>query len=878
MLISVTCKACEFDFQVHARFAGKRGTCPNPECGRAYRVPAPANSSPANPSAAERETQTRTTARRWRVGGKIGAASLAGVVSLLMLIVAMGGKPDASPSGDGNRAADDKTAIDKPTGQQKKQPAKNDELAGVSFDSHVSPFLQKYCYACHGPQEMNEGVAFHIFKNEKSLFKSRKLFGKVISHLQLGAMPPEDHDAQPTKKETELVVRWLDRTLFDIDCNMVDDPGRVTIRRLNRSEYDNTIRDLLGVDFHPAKDFPSDDVGYGFDNIGDVLSLPPLLMEKYLDAAETISEAVVDAEAHRPKLVHIGASKLKMSTGVRYGGGDLVGLSSSGEVFQTFDFRADGQYTLRAEAAADQAGKELAKMQFRIDGKPIKTFEVLGRQRQVTTYETTVTVKKGSHRFAAAFINDYYMPKAKDPKDRDRNLHVGSLEIDGPKNGGAAQLSAAHKRLIFVRPSAKVTVRQASEQILHRFITRSFRRPVTKAELEQFVKLVEFVVKQGDSFERGIQVAVQGTLVSPHFLFRVENDTKPHDPNAKHTVGDYELASRLSYFLWSTMPDEELLELAGKGALHRRDVLEKQTRRMLKDPRSRALVDNFASQWLNLRRFDNATPDSKQFPMFTPELQADMRTETEMFFEAVMREDRSTLDFLVGEFTFVNERLAKHYGLTDITGNNFRKVSLVGKRRVGVLTQGSILTLTSNPERTSPVKRGKWILQNILGTPPPDPPDGVPELEDPKPGEARTVSLRKQLEIHRRDPGCASCHDTMDQLGFGFENFDPIGRWREKDAQILIDSSGVLPTGEKFSSAIELVRILSKRKRDFSRSLSKKMLTYALGRGLDFYDKCAVDDIINGLERNDARFSTLILEIVNSKPFLMRRGDAGAEE
>ncbi|GAB4152766.1 MAG: DUF1592 domain-containing protein [Planctomycetaceae bacterium] len=750
------------------------------------------------------------------------------------------------------------------------------EKAMKEFQQHVAPFLKKHCIECHGPDEQSAEVAFHTFSDEKSIRKQKRTWEKVTRVLESGVMPPKDHDVQPSKSDSQRVVRWID-DVFRVDCHLVDDPGRVTIRRLNRAEYNNTIRDLVGIDFNPAKDFPSDDVGYGFDNIGDVLSLPPLLMEKYLDAAETIAEKAIVVNDPEKSAIRFSGRQLKTTKGGGFGPRGFRVLSTVGEVYAMFNFPETGEYWLRAEAAADQAGPESAKMEFRLDRKRLKVFEVKGH-RTPRTFEVLIPVTKGQHKFAAAFINDFYDPKAKNPRRRDRNLAVRFLEIRGPKGGlKNRNLPATHTRIIFTKPGPNKSASQAAREILTKFASRAYRRPATPDEIAKLVRLTEFVMKQGDSFERAIQVAVQSVLVSPHFLFRVENSPAPNDATKKHTIQDYELASRLSYFLWSSMPDDELFDLAKRGELKRPDVLEQQVRRMLKDPKSKSITENFAAQWLNLRILDEVTPDTKRFPTFNAKLRSAMRRETELFFEEIVRQDRSILDFLDGRFTFMNETLAKHYGVPGIKGDQFQKVNFTGKlakQRAGVLTHASILTITSNATRTSPVKRGKWILVNIFDTPPPPPPPGVPELDEEKIATGN-LSLRKQFEIHRKNPVCASCHDTMDSLGFGFENFNAVGKWREKDGKNPVDASGTLPGGHRFSGPIELVGILKKREADFARCFTRKLLTFALGRGLEDYDKCAVDDIIKKTAQSKYRFSDIVLEIVRSKPFQMKRGDDG---
>ena len=750
----------------------------------------------------------------------------------------------------------------------------------VTFKKTVQPFLGKYCLGCHGAKKPRAGLRLNRFTTEKSLLAEPKTWAKVFEMLDTDAMPPDDHKLRPSTAESAQIAGWIKQKFGLVDCDGDADPGRVTIRRLNRVEYNNTIRDLVGVNFQPAKDFPSDDVGYGFDNIGDVLTLPPLLMEKYLRAAETITAAAIFVgDPSRLTATRLSGRRLSRKGAAHYVRRvDTYAMASSGGVLGQFVFPQPGRYIIRIVAAADQAGSEPAKMAVRIDGKTVRVLEVKG-QRTRGTYETRVSVGRGKiatgkRRIAAWFINDYYNPKAKNPRDRDRNLYVKSIELQGPLGLKNVKLPATHSRILFVRPGPERTAKQAARLIFRRFLFRAFRRPVTDNEIEPYVKLTELAMRRGEPFERGVQLGVQAALVSPHFLFRIERDLHPDDPRAAHQIGEYELASRLSYFLWSSLPDDELFKLAGKGTLHRPQVLEQQTRRMLADPKARALVENFGGQWLNLRNLAEATPSRRQFPTFNPQLRSDMRRETELFFEHVMRSDASVLDFLGGRYTFLNERLAVHYGIKGVKGDRFRKVSLAGTRRAGVLTQGSILTLTSFPTRTAPVKRGKWILENILGTPPPPPPPNVPALEVTAHKQPH-ASLREQLAIHRKNPVCASCHNAMDPLGLGLENFDAIGRWRDKDGRHPIDATGKLPTGEHFNGPIELIQILKKRREKFVRHFSRAMLTYALGRGLEYYDRCAVNHIVTAASEHDNRFSAVVLGVVRSRPFLMRRGDGG---
>ncbi len=903
-LISITCAKCGATFKVDAKHSGKQGRCPVEDCQAAYTVPAgsaferamernyatvmkrPAADSP-KPTAPVRETKSVFQAvaiRLWRTRTwanlrkphvlanvattqsapkklKRPARSIAqrlwplwsacGVGAIVLIGVVMWGTGAVEP--------------------QRVEAAKPD-----TFQTQVAPFLKKHCVECHGEKDPEGGIALHNFDSEKSVTKSRKVWEKVLPMLQIEAMPPvEEGRERPTHDDYLAVASWLEDKLFNIDCKLDRDPGRVTVRRLNRTEYNNTVRDLLGVDFEPAKDFPSDDVGNGFDNIGDVLSVSPLLMEKYLDAAEKISEKVISiTDPAKSRKVRFTGKQLKMG-GAAEDQGEFVGINSSGHVIAEYKFPRDGEYLFRGKAAADQAGSELAKMEFAIDGKPVHTFEVKGR-REPDEYEFKLRLSAGQHQFKATFPNDFYDPKAKRGSN-DRNLYISWLEVAGPLDLREDDLPESHRKLIAATPTATRPLADAVRENLRPMMRRAFRRHVTDDEINRFVPLVESAVSQGETFERGMQFALQGVLCSPNFLFRVEADANPNDPKERHEVTQFELATRMSYFLWSSMPDDELLALAEKNELRKQEVIRQQVQRMLKDKRSESLVENFALQWLNLRSLDELTPDATKFPGYSPQLRDDMLSETTKFFEHILREDLSTLELLDGKFTFVNERLAKHYGMDGVKGDEFRKVSLdVASGRAGLLTQASILTVTSNPGRTSPVKRGKWIMENILGTAPPPPPPNVPSLEETQKAKPE-ASLREQLKLHRENAICNSCHRQMDELGFGFEHFDAIGHWRDRDGQHDVDASGVLPSGEKFNGSAELIAILKGRNKQFSRCLAEKLMTYAIGRGLEYYDRCAVDKLLEAHAVDGHRFSTLITQIVLSEPFQMRRGDGKIE-
>jgi len=751
------------------------------------------------------------------------------------------------------------------------EPSAAAQISEAQFNEQVRPFLAKYCTTCHGGAEPKAELALDRFAVLASAAKDRPVWDKVLENLRGGTMPPSDKP-QPETAQRDAVIAWIVTQFPQVDCDGPKNPGRVTIRRLNRTEYDNTVRDLLGVDFHPAEDFPADDVGYGFDHIGDVLSMPPILLEKYLAAAEQLAEKAifVNGPDKMPRQRFPATAAGHNGGGQR---GSFWGLASAGEVFADVEFPSPGEYILRGRAFGDQAGSEPARMAFRLEGKQVYLADVTAVESEPAVYEKRQRVGPGKKRFALAFVNDYYRPQDPDPKQRDRNLAIEYLEVQGPLDFKPSELPESHRQIIFCEPDGKKKeeVHACARKILKRFASHAFRRAASAEEVERLTKFVEQAIEEGESFERGIQLAIEAVLVSPHFLFRVELDPQGIDAESVYSIDEFELACRLSYFLWSSMPDDELFRHAFAGTLRQGENLASEVRRMLKHPKSRALVDNFAMQWLQVRRLKLATPDTKRFPTFDDGLRQAMLKETELCFAYVMNEDRSLLEFLDAEYTFLNERLAKHYGISDVTGDEYRLVKLNDPDRGGVLTQASVLTVTSNPTRTSPVKRGKWILEQILGTPPPPPPPGAGELRDDE-QVALTGSLRQRMEQHRANPSCAQCHARMDPLGFGLENFDAIGAWRDRDGSFFIDASGTLPDGSSFKRPRELKAILKTHKDEFARCFAEKMLTYALGRGLEYYDKCTVDEIASALAQNDYKFGTLIQEIVASDPFQKRRG------
>lgn len=741
-------------------------------------------------------------------------------------------------------------------------------------EQQLRPFVTRYCVECHSGDEAAAGVPLDIYVDDEQVLRDRAVFDKVIENVQYQIMPPDDASEHPTPEDRQAFLGVLQDHL-SIDCDGSLDPGRVTTRRLNRAEYNNTVRDLVGIDFQPADDFPSDDVGYGFDHIGDVLSMPPLLLEKYLDAAdEVVARAIVTRDPNESLLVRYEAEQSMFRGGSSRNKARV--LSSNGEITASFKFSHDADYLIRICAYGKQAGPDPARMAIRARDEELAKVDVPAEEDEPGVYEVRVTLPAGENAVAVAFLNDFYRPDDPDPDNRDRNLYVDWFEIEGPLDLPPAPLPESHTRIIFRQPADEADEQACAREVLSRLARRAFRRPVEPDEVERLLALYDLARSNDASFEEGLQIAVQAILVSPYFLFRVETGDTAHDDGVSRPLTQFELATRLSYFLWSSLPDDELFELAGQGRLRDADVLREQIARMLADDKSRALVENFAGQWLQIRNLDRVTPDAELFPAFDDGLRAAMREETLRFFDHILRADRSVLELLDADYTFVNARLAGHYGIEGVEGDEFRQVALADDRRGGVLTQAAILTITSNPTRTSPVKRGKWVLEQLLGSAPPPPPPNVPELEEG--GEKLTGTLRQRMEQHRENVSCASCHERMDPLGFGLENFDAVGAWRDRDGEFEIDASGTLPSGQSFAGPAELRKVLVSKQDEFRRCLAEKMLIYALGRGLEYYDRCTVDQLVQTLADNGDRFGSMIVAIVESVPFQRVRSAPDPQE
>ncbi|MGL4464277.1 MAG: DUF1592 domain-containing protein, partial [Planctomycetia bacterium] len=719
-------------------------------------------------------------------------------------------------------------------------PAEAAKRVVVPFDAKVRPFLAKYCIDCHGADEPAAGLDLDHYKTEAGALKDRDVWNTVLDRVANGDMPPKD-SPQPPKPEVADLTGWVDGTVNYVDCTGAIDPGHVTIRRLNRTEYDNTIRDLLAIDLKPADEFPSDDVGYGFDNIGDVLSMPPLLLEKYLAAAEKVLDrAIVTPDGLKPAKLELPASSFDVRGAPPLVEGRFRSVHQGAEAAAHQDLATTGEYVVKIAAKPAKTNQPTVKLAVSIDGSRLgEPIEIDGDAPPGRVYRFQGSVPAAGRKRIVVQVEAGPPPKSRDEKTADGkagkkakdagrptegSLLIAGLQLEGPVDRAKTALPESHKRIFIRRPGDGVTVADAAQAVVGRFASRAYRRPATPDEVERLKGLVVSLCDEGLPFETAVQQTLQAVLVSPHFLFRIENDDAV-DPSTVRTLDDFELATRLSYFLWSSMPDDALFRDAVDGTLRRN--LDAQVQRMLASPKSMALVENFLTQWLQIRNLATAMPNRRRFTDWDEPLRQAMAKETELFFRAVMKEDRSVLDLLAGDYTFVNERLAKHYGLSGVRGGEFQKVSLKDTPRAGILTQASVLTVTSNPTRTSPVKRGKWVLEQLLGTPPPPAPPNVPALADDKQKGPIKGTLRQRLEQHRADPACASCHARMDPLGFGLENFDAIGAWRTQDGGAPIDASGVLPGGKKFSGPADLRTVLLDRKDDFLHCFAEKLLTYA---------------------------------------------------
>ena len=763
---------------------------------------------------------------------------------------------------------------------------------------HLQPaatkdFVTAYCATCHNARLKTGGLALDGLDTAK-LFDHAEVWEKVVRKVRAGVMPPQGV-RRPNELELQRFVGYVEDGL-DRHAAQQPDPGRPMLHRMNRAEYKNAVRDLLALDVDVASLLPPDDSAFGFDNVSDVLGVSPSLQERYLAAASRISALAVGDPAMRA-----GSDTYRVPQDLSQNQHvEGLPLGTVGGVKVRHTFPLDGEYDFQTKLYRTnlniprglQYGSEF---EISIDGKPVHRVTIGGNDDLAKMFEAPtdtgdavearmrvrVKVPAGAHEVTAAFIDNLaikdtlrvqpFLRSSADNFEWAGQPHIQTFAITGPFNPTGSGDTASRRAVFTCRPpaaAAKVAERACASQILGRIARRAYRQPVGAAELAPILEFYDAARARG-TFEDGIQRGLQRILASPRFVFRIERDPIGAAPGSVNALNNLELASRLSFFLWSSIPDEPLLRAAMQGTLPQPAVLERQVRRMLADPRADALVANFAGQWLHLRNVRSVQPNSDEFPDFDDNLRQAFRRETELLFSSIVKEDRSVLDLLRADYTFVNERLARHYGIPNVYGSRFRRVPVTDDARRGILGQGSMLAVTSHAERTSPVLRGKWVLENLLGLPVPPPPPDVPSLKGNTDGE-KPKTLREQLAEHRADPVCASCHKVMDPVGFALENFDAVGAWRTREPGGPIDASGQLADGTKVNGVVTLRDAILDRPDLFVATMTEKMMIYALGRGVDARDMPAVRAVLRDAAKNDNRFSSIVLGIVRSVPFRMR--------
>lgn len=781
----------------------------------------------------------------------------------------------------------------------------------------VLHFVETHCLSCHNAKTNSGELNLAPLRGPRTFDDDRDVWESIAMKLRAEEMPPTRVRQRPPPDDVSAVLSWLGSEFARQDRTAKPKAGRVTARRLNRAEYHQTLRDLLGIDFDPAADFPTDETAFGFDNISDALFLSPALLEKYLDTAErAVRTAMFGPEPLKPAIIHYPTPvRINTARGGLWVPKDLfnydwTGLSTVHSAHVVHRFPVDGEYSFRLVLNGHRPNQsEPARPAFFIDGKLIQEFQIDATDLEGQTLDLRAQVTAGEHLLSGSYLKTYHglppqyhgpEPSQRPPEPLLSNSARGalskedvevlrkfgtklktdaiearvdnryeSIDVGGPWQQQLAPSPRSWKQVYACGHLSGPHDADCGRRILTRFASRAYRRPAARPEVDAYLKIVRLAQDQGEPFEEALAMGLQAVLVSPHFLYRIEQNTSPATGADSVPVSDYDLASRLSYFIWSSMPDDELLRIAGEHRLRQPGVLEEQVHRMLQDTRSQALVAHFTGQWLQFKNLDVVRPDLERFPEFDDGLRRSMRRETELFLAHLVQQDRSVLEVLDAGYTFVDERLARFYGLPGVRGPEFRKVDMTGTRRGGgILAHASVLTVSSYSTRTSPVLRGKWILENLLNAPPPPPPPSVPPLDESRIGQS--VSLRQELEQHRQNPACASCHARMDPLGFGLDNFNAIGAWRDDDGKLSVDASGSLPDGRTFRGPLELKAVLLKDRDAFVRGLAEKLLIYALGRGLERYDRPALAVITARLEAAQYRFSELVLGIASSLPFQMR--------
>jgi len=747
--------------------------------------------------------------------------------------------------------------------------------------------VDRFCITCHkGPTAL---AGLHLDTFDISNFGTNgATWEKLARKLRNREMPPADM-RRPDETTYRALVEYIE-TGRDRLAEAKPNPGRPTLHRLNRTEYGNAVRDLLALEIDVADLLPADDIGYGFDNIGDVLQVSPVLLERYLSVARKISRTAV-GDTTIPVSYQTYEVPHRLIQDDRLG--ETAPVGSRGGTMLRHLFPVDGEYEISVTLQRNRDDEYLGlarerKVDLRLDDQRLQLFTIAANPKKVVLGSGTppdahlkirVPVKAGTRELAATFLKDTLIKEGIIDRIRGDDVltyfeGVGSITVAGPFNVQGSGNTATRDRIFICHPSAAAEQQACAKTILSNLAHHAYRRPVSDGETAQLLALYNEGARNG-GFESGVRLALQKILVSPEFLFRAEVDPPGAAPGTVYKISDIELASRLSFFLWSSIPDEQLLTVAESGRLSDPSVLQGQVKRMLADPRSQALVKNFAGQWLYLRNIARISPDQTTFPNFDDNLREALAKETELLIESQVRADRSVTDLLTTDYTFLNQRLAEHYGIRGIYGTEFRRVKLEDPNRYGLLGQASILAVTSYPNRTAPTIRGKWVLEQLLGSPPPPPPPNVPSLKDD--ATAQQMTMRQRMEQHRANPTCAACHRLMDPLGFALENFDGLGNWRESTAPGSgpIDASGTTPDGTAFNGPAGLRDVLMKKQDMFVENFTERLLTYALGRGVEEYDYAALRTIARGAAADNQKWSSIILGIVKSTPFRMRRASDG---